>query len=30
MEFAAGIYVILNASRYVMVTKAMEHDLPPN
>ncbi len=30
MEFAAGIYFILKASRYVMVSKAMEHKLPPN
>ena len=28
MEFAAGIYVILNASRYVMVSKAIEHTFP--
>jgi hypothetical protein len=30
MEFAAEIYFILNASRYVMVSKAIEHGFPPN
>jgi hypothetical protein len=30
MEFAAEIYVILNASRYVMVPKAIERTFPPN
>jgi hypothetical protein len=30
MEFAAKIYVILNASRYVMVSKAIERTFPRN
>lgn len=30
MQFAAKIYVILNASRYVMVSKAIERTFPRN
>jgi hypothetical protein len=30
IELAAGICVILNASRYVTVSKEIEHTLPPD